>query len=163
MEAIVNRSITFESEEIDFGTEELSEQDEILLNNEGSTVVSDKNISSNDGNNEASHGDGLTPAQKESSDEPTRNNVHEHKEPRLVNFPLSKVKQIMKFDPEVHIISAEAVFLTTRAAEFFVQTLIKEAYSHATAAKKKTINKRDVESTIESVDTLMFLEGMMNT
>lgn len=83
-------------------------------------------------------------------------------EPRLVQLPLSKIKQIMKLDPDVNIVSAEAIFLVTRAAELFVQNLAKEAYTHTAAGKKKTIAKRDVDMTIESVDTLMFLEGMMN-
>lgn len=86
----------------------------------------------------------------------------EPSEQRLTQLPLSKIKSIMKCDPEVHIVSAEAIFLMTRAAELFVQTMAKEAHTHAVAGKKKTIARRDVDMTIESVDTLTFLEGMMN-
>lgn len=68
----------------------------------------------------------------------------------------------MKADPDVHIVSAEAIFLMTRAAELFVQNMAKEAHTYAVAGKKKTIVRRDVDMTMESVDTLMFLEGMMN-
>ncbi|XP_062550857.1 DNA polymerase epsilon subunit 4 [Armigeres subalbatus] len=93
-------------------------------------------------------------AVKASSKEPS--------EQRLTQFPLSKIKSIMKFDSDVHIISAEAIFLVTRAAELFVQTMAKEAHTHTVASKKKTIVRRDVDMTIESVDTLVFLEGMMN-
>ncbi|XP_055606891.1 DNA polymerase epsilon subunit 4 [Uranotaenia lowii] len=83
-------------------------------------------------------------------------------EPRLVQFPISRVKQIMRMDPNVNIVSAEALFLMTRAAELFLQTMSKEAFTHTTTSKKKTIAKRDVDLAIDSVDTLAFLEGMMN-
>ncbi|EAT37987.1 AAEL010085-PA [Aedes aegypti] len=86
----------------------------------------------------------------------------ESSEQRLTQLPLSKIKSIMKADPDVHIVAAEAIFLMTRAAELFVQNMAKEAHTYAVAGKKKTIVRRDVDMTIESVDTLMFLEGMMN-
>ncbi|XP_053688301.1 DNA polymerase epsilon subunit 4 [Sabethes cyaneus] len=196
MEATRNRnnSGNFDSEEIDFGTEDLSNQSkneersdsvklglkltESVLGTSSSTQTADHEINDttvqgveSEERDKIVNSDNALAANREIEDITTivrealneDINLKESKEPRLVQFPLSKVKQIMKFDPEVHIISADAIFLTTRAAELFVQTVIKEAYLHATAARKKTINKRDVESTIESIDTLMFLEGMMNT
>ncbi|XP_058121830.1 DNA polymerase epsilon subunit 4 [Anopheles ziemanni] len=82
-------------------------------------------------------------------------------EERLAQFPLARVKQIMKLDPDVGIVSAEAIFLVTKAAELFVQTLAKDTYTHTIASKKKTMGLKDVELAIESIDSLMFLEGMM--
>uniref|UniRef100_A0A182JPH5 Transcription factor CBF/NF-Y/archaeal histone domain-containing protein n=1 Tax=Anopheles christyi TaxID=43041 RepID=A0A182JPH5_9DIPT len=86
----------------------------------------------------------------------------ESPEERLAQFPFARIKQMMKLDPEVGIVSAEAIFLVTKAAELFLQTLAKDTSSHTLASKKKTMNKRDVELAIDSVASLMFLEGMMN-
>ncbi|XP_050075553.1 DNA polymerase epsilon subunit 4 [Anopheles maculipalpis] len=83
-------------------------------------------------------------------------------EERLATFPFARIKQIMKLDPDVGIVSAEAIFVVTKAAELFLQTLAKDASSHTLASKKKTMSKRDVEVAIDNVDALMFLEGMMN-
>uniref|UniRef100_A0A182WM29 Transcription factor CBF/NF-Y/archaeal histone domain-containing protein n=1 Tax=Anopheles minimus TaxID=112268 RepID=A0A182WM29_9DIPT len=83
-------------------------------------------------------------------------------EERLAVFPFARIKQIMKLDPDVGIVSAEAIFVVTKAAELFLQTLAKDSSSHTLASKKKTISKRDVNLAIDNVDALMFLEGMMN-
>uniref|UniRef100_A0A182YQD2 Transcription factor CBF/NF-Y/archaeal histone domain-containing protein n=1 Tax=Anopheles stephensi TaxID=30069 RepID=A0A182YQD2_ANOST len=83
-------------------------------------------------------------------------------EERLATFPFARIKQIMKLDPDVGIVTAEAIFVVTKAAELFLQTLVKDASSHTLTSKKKTMSKRDVEVAIDNVDALMFLEGMMN-
>ncbi|XP_035911275.1 DNA polymerase epsilon subunit 4 [Anopheles stephensi] len=83
-------------------------------------------------------------------------------EERLATFPFARIKQIMKLDPDVGIVTAEAIFVVTKAAELFLQTLAKDASSHTLTSKKKTMSKRDVEVAIDNVDALMFLEGMMN-
>uniref|UniRef100_A0A182T762 Transcription factor CBF/NF-Y/archaeal histone domain-containing protein n=1 Tax=Anopheles maculatus TaxID=74869 RepID=A0A182T762_9DIPT len=97
--------------------------------------------------------------------EPNDNNAASTKaaaEERLATFPFARIKQIMKLDPDVAIVSAEAIFVVTKAAELFLQTLAKDASAHTLASKKKTMSKRDVEVAIDNVDALMFLEGMMN-
>ncbi|XP_040151783.1 DNA polymerase epsilon subunit 4 [Anopheles arabiensis] len=86
----------------------------------------------------------------------------ESPEERLAQFPFARIKQMMKLDPEVGIVSAEAIFLVTKAAELFLQTLAKDTSFHTVASKKKTMSKRDVETAIDNVDSLVFLEGMMN-
>ncbi|XP_052860815.1 DNA polymerase epsilon subunit 4-like [Anopheles cruzii] len=81
---------------------------------------------------------------------------------RVSQFPLTRVKQIMKLDSGVSIFSPEAVFLVTKAAEFFVQTLAKESSSYTMASKKKTVTKADVELAIDNVESLLFLDAMLN-
>lgn len=68
----------------------------------------------------------------------------------------------MKLDPDFGLASAEAVFLVTKATELFIDSLAKESFVHTAQAKKKTVQKRDVDQAIESVDALMFLEGTMH-
>lgn len=67
----------------------------------------------------------------------------------------------MKLDPDLNIASNEAVFLVTRACEMFIQSLGVEAYTYTAQAKKKTIQKRDLDLAIAAVDSLMFLDGAM--
>lgn len=68
----------------------------------------------------------------------------------------------MKLDPDLNIASMEAVFLVTKATELFIQSLAKESFIHTVQAKKKTVQKRDVDLAISSVDALMFLDGALN-
>ncbi|XP_065074121.1 DNA polymerase epsilon subunit 4 [Ochlerotatus camptorhynchus] len=157
-----------DSEEIDFGTEPSSDQvnqvhtEELLHGDQDAEeeVIEPTVPVALDIQEELAAEE--TPDLDENHEESAQVSEASSKGPRLVQFPLSKIKQIMKFDPDVQVISGQAIFLVTRAAELFVQTMAKEFYTHTVAGKKKTISKRDVDLTIQSVDTLMFLEGMMN-
>ncbi|XP_013097972.1 DNA polymerase epsilon subunit 4 [Stomoxys calcitrans] len=82
-------------------------------------------------------------------------------EEKLFQLPLTRVRNIMKLDPDLHIASNEAVFLVTRATELFIRSLGVESYTFTAQAKKKTIQKRDVDLAISAVDSLMFLDGAM--
>lgn len=79
-----------------------------------------------------------------------------------MQLPLARVKQIMKVDPDVSLITGECTFLVAKATELFIESMAREAFLHTAQAKKKTVQKRDVDQAIENVDALMFLEGMMN-
>uniref|UniRef100_A0A1Q3EWN3 Putative dna polymerase epsilon subunit 4 n=1 Tax=Culex tarsalis TaxID=7177 RepID=A0A1Q3EWN3_CULTA len=172
-ESVSENPVLPESEEIDFGDDTFPAQLATEPEKENDEIQPVEPETEPDGGNdveteELPEEEELvedTELEPESADQPTKEAASSRKEPsepRLVQLPLSKIKQIMKLDPDVNIVSAEAIFLVTRAAELFVQNLAKEAYTHTVAGKKKTIAKRDVDMTIESVDTLMFLEGMMN-
>ncbi|KZC13234.1 DNA polymerase epsilon subunit 4 [Dufourea novaeangliae] len=122
--------------------------------NEGS--VSDRelnqsNINTGEGNSQ------------DSQDE-LENNIRtdEEQKEKLVKLPLGRIKTIIKMDPEVNMVNQEAVFLITKSTELFIDSLAKESYKYTAQMKKKTIQKRDVESTINNVDALVFLEGMLN-
>lgn len=80
----------------------------------------------------------------------------------MLSLPSARVKQIMKTDQEVSLITGECTFLVAKATELFIESLAREAFLHTAQSKKKTVQKRDVDAAIENVDALMFLEGMMN-
>uniref|UniRef100_A0A2M4AZ76 Putative dna polymerase epsilon subunit 4 n=1 Tax=Anopheles triannulatus TaxID=58253 RepID=A0A2M4AZ76_9DIPT len=84
------------------------------------------------------------------------------REDRLSQLPFARIKQLMKVDCEINIISAEAIFVVTKATELFVQTLAKDACSYTMDSKKKNMSKADIEKTISNTFSLKFLEGMMN-
>lgn len=81
---------------------------------------------------------------------------------RLLRLPLARVKHLMKLDPDVAIISQECSVLITKATELFIESLAREAFTHTAQAKKKTVQKRDVDAAIGAIDALMFLEGALN-
>lgn len=64
---------------------------------------------------------------------------------RLTNLPIAKIKHIIKLDPDVKLVNAEAVFLITKTTELFIKSLAKEAFGYAAQNKKKTIAKNHVE------------------
>lgn len=78
---------------------------------------------------------------------------------KVSRLPLVRIKHIMKLDPDVSLISQEAIFLVTMATHLFIEHLSRESYSHTVQQKKKTIQKNDVEMAINSIESLIFLEG----
>lgn len=80
---------------------------------------------------------------------------------RLTQLPLSRIKALMKVNADHGLASSEAVFLMCKATELFIESLTKESFVHTAQARKKTVQLKDVERAIESVDALMFLEGAL--
>ncbi|XP_038210329.1 DNA polymerase epsilon subunit 4 [Zerene cesonia] len=81
---------------------------------------------------------------------------------RSTRLPMARIKNIMKMDPDVHIVNAEAVFLVTKATEMFLESIAKETFTYTTHHKRKTISKKDLDVIINKVDCLCFLEGAMD-
>lgn len=104
--------------------------------------------------------------QMEAEDIKPQTEKEEIKEPEVQEkshkFPLGRVKNIMKMDPDVNLASQDSVFLITKALEMFVESLAIEAYSYTANAKKKTVSKQDVEKAIDAVDALAFLDGALD-
>ncbi|KAJ9584457.1 hypothetical protein L9F63_021211 [Diploptera punctata] len=90
------------------------------------------------------------------------NEPEEEKSEKMLHLPISRVRTIMKVDPEVHIASQEAVFLITKSTELFLESLAKEAYRFTAQGKRKTLQKKDIDNAIESADCLSFLEGVLD-
>nr|CAH0101666.1 unnamed protein product [Daphnia galeata] len=93
----------------------------------------------------------------------TTNIEEANKVEKIVRFPVTRIKHLVKMDPDVNLCSQEALFLITKTTEFFVECLSKEAYSYTSQSKKKTVQKRDVEQAIDAVDALAFLEGVLDS
>lgn len=78
---------------------------------------------------------------------------------RVTQLPVSKIKTIMRRDPDVTMVGADAAFLVTRATELFVQYLAYKANEATSQNKRKTVQKKDILSKIVTGDNLEFLEG----
>ena len=87
------------------------------------------------------------------------------KQEKLLRLPLGRVKNMVKMDPDISLASQESVFLIVKATELFVASLAKEVHRKASEAKRKILQKRDVELTtcIEEIEQLAFLEGTIGT
>ncbi|KAL6257300.1 hypothetical protein P5V15_010876 [Pogonomyrmex californicus] len=86
----------------------------------------------------------------------------EEQREKLLRLPMGRIKTIIKMDPEVSLVNQEAVFLISKSVEYFIESLAKEAYRYTIQTKKRTVQKRDVESAIDNVDALVFLEGALD-
>ncbi|XP_054982992.1 chromatin accessibility complex protein 1 [Sorex araneus] len=80
---------------------------------------------------------------------------------RLVSLPLSRIRVIMKSSPEVSSINQEALVLTAKATELFVQYLATCSYRHGGGKEKKALTYSDLSSTAEDSDTFQFLADIL--
>ncbi|XP_078279876.1 DNA polymerase epsilon subunit 4 [Rhinoraja longicauda] len=80
---------------------------------------------------------------------------------KLLRLPLSRIKGLIKADPEVTLASQEAVFAIGKATELFVEVIAKDAYIFAVQAKRKTIQRKDLDNAVDAADEFAFLEGTL--
>ncbi|XP_062936045.1 chromatin accessibility complex protein 1 [Cynocephalus volans] len=82
-------------------------------------------------------------------------------EQRLVSLPLSRIRVIMKSSPEVSSINQEALVLTAKATELFVQYLATYSYLHGSGKEKKALTYSDLANTAEESETFQFLADIL--
>ncbi|XP_048214408.1 chromatin accessibility complex protein 1 [Perognathus longimembris pacificus] len=82
-------------------------------------------------------------------------------EQRLVSLPLSRIRVIMKSSPEVSSINQEALVLTAKATELFVQYLASHSYRHGSGKEKKALTYSDLANTAEEAETFQFLADIL--
>ncbi|XP_066121701.1 chromatin accessibility complex protein 1 [Saccopteryx bilineata] len=82
-------------------------------------------------------------------------------EQRLVLLPLSRIRVIMKSSPEVSSINQEALVLTAKATELFVQYLATYSYRHGSGKEKKALTYNDLSHTAEESETFQFLADIL--
>lgn len=79
---------------------------------------------------------------------------------RATRLPVSRIKNIMKFDPDVNIITQEAAYLVAKCTEQFVEGFAKAAYESTMTNKRKTLQKKDIENAVLSEERYSFLDGI---
>ncbi|EMP41746.1 Chromatin accessibility complex protein 1 [Chelonia mydas] len=82
-------------------------------------------------------------------------------ENRLVSLPLSRIRVIMKSSPEVSSINQDALFLTAKATELFVQYLATYSYKHGRGKEKRALTYSDLSHTAEESETFQFLADIL--
>jgi len=79
-----------------------------------------------------------------------------------VQLPLTRVRMMIKSDPDVSIVGQDALMVITKATEMFIAYVARECYTQTLQAKRKTIQKRDFDACIQPRDELAFLEGTID-
>ncbi|XP_034035624.1 DNA polymerase epsilon subunit 4 [Thalassophryne amazonica] len=81
---------------------------------------------------------------------------------RLSKLPLTRIRALMKTDPDVCLASQESVFIIAKATELFVEMIAKDALVYAQQGKRKTLQRKDLDNAIEAIDEFAFLEGTLD-
>jgi len=80
--------------------------------------------------------------------------THDYKVHQL---PLARIKKVMKADPEVKMISAEAPILFAKGCDIFITELTLRAWIHAEENKRRTLQRSDIASALAKSDMFDFL------
>lgn len=72
-------------------------------------------------------------------------------------LPLARIKKVMKADPEVKMISAEAPILFAKGCDIFITELTMRAWIHAEENKRRTLQRSDIASALSKSDMFDFL------
>ncbi|KAI9741866.1 MAG: hypothetical protein M1834_000254 [Cirrosporium novae-zelandiae] len=79
---------------------------------------------------------------------------HDYKQHQL---PLARIKKVMKADPEVKMISAEAPILFAKGCDIFITELTMRAWIHAEENKRRTLQRSDIANALARSDMFDFL------
>lgn len=82
------------------------------------------------------------------------NENHDYK---IHQLPLARIKKVMKADPEVKMISAEAPILFAKGCDIFITELTMRAWIHAEENKRRTLQRSDIASALAKSDMFDFL------
>ncbi|CAG11158.1 unnamed protein product, partial [Tetraodon nigroviridis] len=80
---------------------------------------------------------------------------------RNVSLPISRVRLIMKSSPDVSSINQDALFLTTKATELFVQHLALSSFNHGSGKDSNSLSYSDLAHTAEQTETFHFLTDIL--
>ncbi|KAG0354838.1 hypothetical protein BGZ54_001453, partial [Gamsiella multidivaricata] len=72
-------------------------------------------------------------------------------------LPLARIKKVMKSDPDVKMISAEAPILFSKACEIFICEITRRAWLQAEDNKRRTLQRSDVATAASKSDQFDFL------
>ncbi|XP_027031698.1 chromatin accessibility complex protein 1 [Tachysurus fulvidraco] len=78
-----------------------------------------------------------------------------------VSLPISRVKLIMKSSPDVSCINQDALFLTTKATELFVQHLALTSYNNGSGKQDGTLSYSDLANAVEETEPFQFLTDIL--
>ncbi|XP_075995457.1 chromatin accessibility complex protein 1 [Genypterus blacodes] len=78
-----------------------------------------------------------------------------------ISLPISRVRLIMKSSPDVSSINQDALFLTTKATELFVQHLALSSFNNGSGKDTNTLSYSDLADTAEESETFHFLTDIL--
>ncbi|KAJ1986268.1 hypothetical protein H4R33_003466 [Dimargaris cristalligena] len=78
-----------------------------------------------------------------------------------VTFPISRVRRIIKEDPDITICQADAVHAIAVAAQIFAQELAKSGQQMAQEGKRKTLAYKDLAKAVSETERMEFLSDLI--
>ncbi|KAH9853242.1 histone-fold-containing protein [Lenzites betulinus] len=72
-------------------------------------------------------------------------------------LPLARIKKVMKSDPEVKMIAADAPVLFCKACEIFIAEITARAFIIADSNKRRTLSRADIAKALSKSDQFDFL------
>lgn len=72
-------------------------------------------------------------------------------------LPLARIKKVMKSDPEVKMIAADAPILFCKACEIFISEITARAFIIADSNKRRTLSRADIAKALSKSDQFDFL------
>ncbi|KAG6879543.1 hypothetical protein C0992_001691 [Termitomyces sp. T32_za158] len=72
-------------------------------------------------------------------------------------LPLARIKKVMKSDPDVKMIAADAPILFCKACEIFISEITARAFIVADANKRRTLSRSDIAKALSKSDQFDFL------
>ncbi|XP_073319289.1 chromatin accessibility complex protein 1 [Pagrus major] len=80
---------------------------------------------------------------------------------KTISLPISRVRLIMKSSPDVSSINQDALFLTTKATELFVQHLALSSFNNSSGKETNSLSYSDLAHTAEEKETFHFLTDIL--
>uniref|UniRef100_A0A669AWY8 Chromatin accessibility complex protein 1 n=1 Tax=Oreochromis niloticus TaxID=8128 RepID=A0A669AWY8_ORENI len=78
-----------------------------------------------------------------------------------ISLPISRVRLIMKSSPDVSSINQDALFLTTKATELFVQHLALSSFNNGSGKETNSLSYSDLANTAQETETFHFLTDIL--
>ncbi|KAF9530891.1 histone-fold-containing protein [Crepidotus variabilis] len=72
-------------------------------------------------------------------------------------LPLARIKKVMKSDPDVKMIAADAPILFCKACEIFISEITARAFIVADSNKRRTLSRADIAKALGKSDQFDFL------
>ncbi|KAF7296263.1 CBFD-NFYB-HMF domain-containing protein [Mycena chlorophos] len=72
-------------------------------------------------------------------------------------LPLARIKKVMKSDPDVKMIAADAPILFCKACEIFIAEITARAFIVADSNKRRTLSRADIAKALTKSDQFDFL------
>ncbi|XP_029299839.1 chromatin accessibility complex protein 1 [Cottoperca gobio] len=80
---------------------------------------------------------------------------------KTISLPISRVRLIMKSSPDVSSINQDALFLTTKATELFVQYLALASFNNSSGKETNSLSYSNLATTAEETETFQFLSDIL--
>ncbi|KAJ1794455.1 hypothetical protein LPJ59_004527 [Coemansia sp. RSA 2399] len=76
-------------------------------------------------------------------------------------LPAARVRRIVKEDKDIFACGSDSLFLISKATEYFVESLVREAYEFSRLDKRKTVQYKDTAKAVQSIEQYDFLGNII--